>query len=360
MSSDKKLSELSQHFLFSDIPEDFSDIVKNELNLDIWAKYGNLELKNPVIVAPGQMTTSILQLHLIKQAGFAGCVLKSVVAEDKNQRCSMKILRKKPTKVETVYDETDDNGEFPIIHWDGGLDARNLEEYLEFAKEASKIKSPDFQIIASLLGHLPSFDQDFIEEEWIYTTEKLYDLGYRFFEIDFCPFLKEQDHLMNQKTILRWYRKIPEILKKSFKDISVFPKIMNLDYGIDFQIKMVESSLAGNADGVVIANRIYKKEFGCAHGGEELRIRNLQQVERVHCLFQNCSVSATGGIYKGKHIFDYICAGAENVQLLSYLMGKVKKPFEKKGNRFQQVFYKLMLDIEDGYLATLLKKKEML
>ncbi|MCM8814703.1 MAG: hypothetical protein NC931_01765, partial [Candidatus Omnitrophica bacterium] len=108
MSSDKKLSELSQHFLFSDIPEDFSDIVKNELNLDIWAKYGNLELKNPVIVAPGQMTTSILQLHLIKQAGFAGCVLKSVVAEDKNQRCSMKILRKKPTKVETVYDETDD------------------------------------------------------------------------------------------------------------------------------------------------------------------------------------------------------------------------------------------------------------
>lgn len=358
MSPYEKLKEMSQYFLNHDIPENFLEIVSAELNIDVSAKYGPFELKHPVLIAPGQMTVAAEQIRLIKQAGFSGCVLKSVVAEDEKGNCSMIKLRKRPTKVTTVYDDFDTDGKFPIIHWNGGLDTRRLEEYLEFATKAIKLSSPDFPIIASILGHLPSYDENFIEDEWVYTTKRLYDTGYRVFEIDFCPFLKEHDELMNQRTIFRWYRSIPEILKKTFKDIFVFPKILNLDYGIDFQLKIIEASFQGNSDGVIIANRIYKKEYGCAHGGEELRHRNLRQVKDAHQLYRKIEISATGGIYRGKHIIEYLNAGAQNVQILSYLMGKVRKPFEKKGNRFQQVFYELMLNIEDGYFICLLRQKE--
>ncbi|MGB9642357.1 MAG: hypothetical protein ACP5JO_01610 [Candidatus Ratteibacteria bacterium] len=358
MSFSLRLNQLAQHFLFHPIPENFDLIVLDQLQIDIKARYGKHQLKNCLIVAPGQMTTSISQIERIKEAGFAGCVLKSVVAEDEKGHCSMIKLRKKPTYVETVYDNEDTEGRYPIIHWDGGLDVRNLDDYLNFALDAIKFNSSDFLVAASILGHLPSFDSDFNEDEWIYTTEALYKIGYRIFEIDFCPFLKEQDELMNQRTVLRWYKEIPVMIKKIFKDINVFPKIMNLDYGLEFQIKMVESSLGGGADGVIIANRIYKTEYGCAHGGIELRKRNLVQIRKVHHLHPDASISGTGGIYTGKDIVDYINAGCENVQILSYLMGKVKKPFLKNGNRFQQVFYQMMFDKETGYLFYLLKQKE--
>jgi len=353
-----RLNQLAQHFLFHPIVENFTDIIQEQLNLDIRAKYGKQPLKNCLIVAPGQMTTSISQIENIKEARFAGCVLKSVVAEDKKGHCSMVKLRKKPSYVETVYDEQDIEGRYPIIHWDGGLDLRNLDDYLNFAHEAIKLNSSDFLVAASILGHLPSFDSDFNENEWIYTTESLYSIGYRIFEIDFCPFLKEHDEMMNQKTILRWYREIPLMIKKVFNDIQVFPKIMNLDYGLDFQIKMVESAISGSADGVVIANRIYKSDYSCAHGGIELRERNLAQIQTVHRLYPAFSISGTGGIYTGKHMIEYLDAGCENVQILSYLMGKVNKPFLKKGNRFQQVFYQMMFDRDNGYLFYLIKRKK--
>ncbi len=351
----EKLQRLSRELLFSDIPYNFSTIVKDELGLDITAEYGKIKLKNPLLVAPGQMTVSLSQILKIKKAGFAGCVLKSVVAEDENGNCSMIKYRRKPTFVETVYDEDDTEGEFPIIHWDGGLDTRNLDQYCDFAVSCWKHMSPDFIIIASLLGHLPSYQEPLNENEWLYTTKRLYDAGYRIFEIDFCPFLREQNQLMNQKTILRWYRCIPEMMKTRFKDILVFPKIMNLDYGTEFQMKMVESSIKAGADGVVIANRIYISEIGSAHGGKQLRQRNLIQIKKVHKMHPDYTISATGGVYRGSHMLDYIQAGAQNIQILSFLMGKLKKPLEKKTDRFQQVFYKLMLDPEDGYLAGLLK-----
>ncbi len=354
----KHLQELGVYYLERDIPENLSDIIQKELNLDISAGYGSFRLKNCILVAPGQMTTYPSQIQMIKEAGFAGCVLKSVVAEDRKGNCSMARFRRKATYVETVYEPEDRECAFPIIHWDGGLDTRNLNDYLEFASSAAKLMSGDFLIAASLLGHLPSLSEDFIEEEWVYTTEHLYKFGYRIFEIDFCPFLKEENQLMNKKTILRWYREAPLIMRKTFKDIQVFPKIMNLDYGVDFQMEMIETSIASGANGVIIGNRIYKREYGCAHGGNQLRERNLQQIKTVKDKHPETRISGTGGIYSGKHIMDYIECGSDNIQILSYLMGKVKKPFMKKGNRFQQVFYKLVFDTEDGYLACLLKQKE--
>jgi dihydroorotate dehydrogenase len=195
-------------------------------------------------------------------------------------------------------------------------------------------------------------DENFKKEEWVYTAKTLFNLGYKNLEIDFCPQLGKSDALIQKENILWWYENIPSLVKSVCPNISVYPKLMNLDFGPEFQLQMVNASVKGRADGVIVANRTFKKEYGCAHGGRELREKNLQQIQEIKKVFPRISVSATGGIYSGKHILDYLNAGAENVQVLSYIMGKVKDPFVKKvGDKFEQVFYKLMLDTEDGFLA---------
>ncbi|MCL4376842.1 MAG: hypothetical protein M1409_00465 [Actinobacteria bacterium] len=119
---------------------------------------------------------------------------------------------------------------------------------------------------------------------------------------------------------------------------------------------MAEGAVKGGSDGLVIGNRIYKEQYGSGHGGEDLRLLNLQQIKKIKKLFPGIEISATGGIYSGKHVFEYLKAGAKNVQLLSYIMGKVKKPFIKNGNKFENVFHKLLFDSTDGLLFYMLKE----
>lgn len=319
------------------------------------------KLAKLILVAPGQLTTNTTQIEKIKKTGYGGCVLKSVIGEDENGNCSMLNHRKKATYIKTVYDPDDKNGNCPIIHWDGRGDTRNLSEYSKFAEESIKYQGENFLIIASILCHLPSPDEDIKKEEWIHTTKILYETGYRIFEIDFCPALKTENILMDKKNILRWYETIPSIIKSVSPEITVFPKLLNPAYGLDFQLQMAESSVKGKADGLVVANRIFKKEYNCAHGGKELREKNLIQIKEIKKSFPEIPISATGGVYSGKHIFDYLKAGAKNVQILSYIMGKVNTPFPKKsGNKFEKVFHKLLFDPADGLVFCMLKENNSL
>jgi len=352
-----KIEKLKDIFLKEKLSNDFEKKIREITGIDLSSSYGKFYLKNPVIVAPGQLTRTEKQIAQIKEANFAGCVLKSIVGEDENGNCSMILYRNSPTYLKSVYDDFDIDKKFPIIHWDGRADTRNLSEYLEFARNAFKYEEENkFLIIASLLCHLPFPDEEIKKEEWVFTTEKLYETGGRIFEIDFCPQLKKEDEKMNKENILRWYRKIPLIIKSVKENISVFPKILNLEYGIDFQIEMVKAAVEGKSDGVVIANRIYKKEYGSAHGGKELKERNIHQIKEVKKIFPNLCISATGGVYTGKDILDYMEAGAENVQLLSFLMGKTSINFERKGTKFEKVFYYLLFDEKTGLLPSMLKK----
>jgi hypothetical protein len=341
----KKIEELRKYYLENPIDDKFPQIIKNEIGIDLKARYGNFELIHPVLIAPGQLTREAFQIKMIKEAGYSGCVLKSVVGEDEKGNCSMLNQRKKMTYLKTVYDEEDN----PVIQWDGRGDTRNLEEYLKFAKTSFNFSDKNFLIVSSILCHLPG-PEEFKKDEWIYTTKKLYHIGYRFFEIDFCPSLKIEKKI-EKENILRWYREIPMFLKNEFPDIYVFPKILNLEYGIDFQLEIIKSAIEGNSDGVVIGNRIFKEEFNSAYGGKELRERNLIQIKEAKREFPDISISGTGGVYEGRHIFDYLKAGADNVQILSYILGKAKKGFlKKKGNKFEKVIYELFFNPVNGLL----------
>jgi len=350
-----KLSELSEAYAAGSLTDGLTAAVLSELGLDLRASYGGRVLKNPFIVAPGQLTVNTGQVEKIRDAGFAGCVLKSFVGEDGSGVCSMAFQRAKSTFIRTVYDADDPEGVMPIIHWDGRMDTRPLAGYLPFAKRCLEMSGPDFLVVASVLCHLPGPGELFKEEEWAHTLGAFYSLGFRLFEIDFCPSLKKESDLIERENVLRWYRQSPELMKRLYPGITVYPKLLNLDFGMEFQVEMARNAAEGGADGLVVANRFFRQDLNCAHGGKTLFELNLRMVREIRKAVPDIAISATGGIYAGKNAFAYLREGAENVQMLSYLMGKVKKPFRIEDNKFRQVFHRLMFDEEDGLLACMLR-----
>lgn len=359
MDKRKQLQELHEKYSKEHIPSNINEIVEETIGIRLASNYVDIPLANPLLIASGQLTLNLDQIKSARKSGFAGCVLKSVVGEAITGLCSMSMQRKMPTSIKSYYESEDAHREFPIIHWNGRCDARSLDEYMDFARGAKK-KTNDarFVPIASILCHLPLPGDPLKADEWVHTTKRLFDAGYNHIEIDFCPFLKGDNYTDNQKNVLDWYRNCTALMKTVSNEIRVIPKMLNLEWGLDFQVKMAEAAIEGGADGLLVANRIFKSEYNSGHGGIELRERNLAQVKEIKKCFPSLKVAATGGVYNGRQAYEYLKAGAECVQLLSFIMGKVNKPFAKaEGNKFEKVFHKLLLDPNDGLVAAIIDEE---
>lgn len=330
--------------------------VLEELGIDLSARYLDLELRNPIILAPGPLSQTSSQVERAFKAGYGAVVLKSVVGEDRNGGASMRFLRRKPTFMRWYVDESlDPEGRNPTVHWNGGLDTRNLMDYLEFARKAYDVgRRTGMPLIASVLCHLVSGPEDeWNVEEWTYTVGKMCEIGYRHFEIDFCPFLEGEDRAEDKQTVLRWYREAPRVLRDVPYDVKVVPKILNLDFGLEFQVEMVRAAVAGRSDGVTVANRVYRVftdretgvEYGSSHGGLELKRINQEQIKEVRKRGLNMPVSATGGVYTGKDAAEYLTLGAENIQVLTCVMR----------NGLEKAFHNLVFNPQEGVVAILRK-----
>jgi len=332
------------------------EAVKKELGVDLSASYLGLRLRNPLVIAPGPLSQSLRQIERAARAGYGGMVLKSVIGEDKNGNASMRMLRTKPTFVRWVEDEEGN----PVYHWNGGLDLRNLSDYLKFAEKAFRLgRDLRFPLVASFLCHLPKErDEEWKVDEWEFTVRKLCEAASVMYEdepivmeIDFCPFLKREKLAVDEETVLRWYREAPELVKEAASIARVVPKVLNLDFGLDFQVEIVKAAERCGVDGVVIANRFFtrysdprtEEEYFTAHGGKELRLVNQRQISEVKKTL-DISVSATGGTYTGRHVHEYLQLGAENVQALTYIM--------RKG--FEASFRDLMFNRENGLIVSVI------
>jgi hypothetical protein len=355
MDNHQVLEELYKKYISEVIPGNIGEIIEQATGIRLKSNYIDIDLDHPLMVAPGQLTLKLSQVESVRRAGFAGCVLKSVVGEAPDTTCSMSMQRKKPTSITSFYEEYDTLHECPIIHWNGRCDVRSLDEYMIFARDVkASVDNGQFLPVASLLCHLPLPGAEFKEEEWIHTTKTIFDAGYTHIEIDFCPFLSGDNYTEDQKNVLRWYRTCPGFMKSVSSEIRVIPKMLNLAWGLEFQTAIAEAAVEGGADGIIVANRIFKPEYGSGHGGEELRLRNLQQIREIKKRFSDLHVSATGGVYNGRQAWEYLQAGADNVQVLSYLMGKVQTRFDKLGNKYDTVLHKLLLHPETGLVAAMM------
>jgi len=322
-----------------------------EYGIDLSARYTDLKLRTPIVLAPGQLSRFTSQIERAARAGYGAIVLKSVVGEDRDGNASVKFLRRKPTFMRWYIDKRlDPEGRNPTIHWNGGFDTRNLKEHLRFAKEAYEFgRRVEIPIIASILCHLvSSSEEEFKVEEWEYTTKMLCEIGYRHFEVDFTPFLKGEDKISDKETVLRWYREVPKIMREGPYEIKIVPKIMNLDFGIDYQVEMVKAAKEGGCDGVTIANRFFRwfkdettgEEYSSPHGGAELRMINQEQIREVRRRGIEIPINATGGVYTGSDVAEYLSLGAQNVQVLTYVL--------KKG--FENAINNLLFNPEEGLI----------
>jgi dihydroorotate dehydrogenase (fumarate) len=359
MESYREMELIKNDFVAGRIKK-VEDEVRKHIGIDLTSFYLDLELKNPLIVAPGPLSQAVFQVERAARAGYGGMVLKSVIGEDKHGNSSMKSLRAKPTFARWVNDEEGN----PIYHWNGGLDRRNLSDYIKFAEKAFRKGSElSFPLIPSFLCHLPRKvdEEEWKVEEWTYTVARLGEAAssmYKdqklIFEIDFCPFLKREKLTVEKNVILRWYRETPRLIKEAWPDSQVIPKLLNLGFGLDFQIEIMMAAKEGGADGIVIANRFFKKYvnldtkngYFTAHGGKELRVMNQQQIAKIK-KSMNIPVSATGGTYSGKHAYEYLSLGAQNVQLLTFIMK----------NGFEEVFRNIIFNETNGLLASILKSE---
>jgi dihydroorotate dehydrogenase (fumarate) len=338
--------------------KDPEKLIKEEWGIDLSSSYLCINLRNPVIIAPGPLSQSVAQVKSAAQTGYGGMVLKSVVGEDKKGNASMKSLRTKPRFAKWVVDAEGN----PVYHWNGGLDLRNLDDYLKFISEAYKIgRELDFPIISSFLCHLPmNIKEEWRVDEWYHTVSSILEAANSsnkdnplILEIDFCPFLKREKIVSGKNIVKRWYKEAPELVKDVSSEIKVIPKVLNLDFGMEFQTEMVKAAQSGKSDGVVIANRFFRKykdkntneEYFTAHGGKELRELNKEQVAKAKEII-NIPISATGGTYSGRNVYDYMMLGAQNVQMLTYIM--------RFG--FEHAFRNILLNQENGLVSTILDR----
>ncbi len=349
----RELTRLYEYYSKHHLPKDLTERIVDIFGIDIRAKYHHRELPNPIIVAPGQMSMHDNQIDSEDRAGYGGLVLKSFVGEAPNGSCSMDFWRTEGNYTRTYYEPGYRvDGSRPIVHWNGKGDTRNLEDYLPFAVRTYKSRRRCRTVrIASIICHLPGTkDEKWMEEEWLYTTKVLSDVGYKIFEIAFSPTPSVLEKAKDRDIVLEWYRTAPKIMRRARDDIVIYPKIMNMRWGLNYQFQMVEASFEGSSDGVVVANRMFNRKFKSGHGGRALLKTNLKQIRRVRREGLDIPISGTGGIYTGVEAIAYLLAGAENVQLLSYIMGKVKIPINHVDNQFAQVLYELILNPYNGLI----------
>lgn len=336
-------------------PASIGEICRRELGLDLTAFYGKSRLDNPIMIASGQMTRFRGQIDKIVSAGYGGFVFKSFVGECLDGRCSMETFRRASSFIKSVYDQEDVGGEMPIIHWSGRLDTRPMQKYLDFVVDCSSLCDSGCHSVYSFLCHLPKLNEDLLAEEWLHTVRHLMNIGAKDMEIDFCPFLQSENMLEDKCTVLRWYRECTSLIKAHYPDTGIYPKLINPLWDKQFYLDMMEAAVAGGADGLTIANRFFRPEYGSGHGGRELREKNLELVSMCKKVFPDLPIAATGGIYTGRHVFEYLRQGASSVQLLSFVMGKVYRSFICRGSKYRQVMHELIFEPEKGLAAAMLE-----
>jgi len=120
MRMENTLHQLHDLYSTESMPTNFNDIIQNEFGITLTARYADLILKNPLLVAPGSLTVNTTQMTAIRNVGFAGAVLKSVVGEGVDGSCSMVSQRKKPTSVRSFSKPTMSMGNVQLFIGTGG------------------------------------------------------------------------------------------------------------------------------------------------------------------------------------------------------------------------------------------------
>jgi len=342
-------------------PPDLAAMVRDELELDLTARYAGLLLAHPFGKASGQLSLKLQQIDADVEAGVAFIVLKTVIAEDAQSQRTMNEWAVAETRMHVESIQSSDGREGWTVTWRGRGWSGSLDEYVEFfGKAVERAEQSAVPVIPSVKFHLPAGGDEFKVQEYEYTTHRLLEVWERVgrtdrmaLEKDFSPTLAADERSNNPDRILGWLERVPGLIETAGRGrVRLGVKLMNALSDEDFQVRMIDAlqSAAKPAPAyLIVFNRLFDVRRGVAYGGWELSDRNLRVLdlarERLSTLLP---LSATGNIRSGKMMVEYARRGCENGQVHTFFQVPLSEYSATGGSRSARALHTLILHPTDG------------
>lgn len=348
-----------------ELPPDFAAYVRDELHVDLTARYLGCALQHPIGKGSGQLSLNAGQLEDDAAAGLAFVVLKTVIAQDENGIQSMAAWATHETRMAVERRAAADGREGWTVSWKGRGWDRSFEEYLALERAGRDIAAATGMVVLpSVKYHLPRLDEAFRGEEYDYTTRRLAEAWGKpplLLEIDFSPTLAGDALAADRAQILRWLREVPARARAASPvPTRLAVKLMNARFNDAFQLEMMDA--CADADALVCFNRLFDVEQGIAYGGWDLSERNLSVLDafsdRPTARPPVRRFCGTGNIGSGRMILEYARRGCESVQLHTFFQLPLSEYPATEGSRTQRALHALVFDPQRGMIAGMLELEE--
>ncbi len=347
----ERLLELTRH----EPPADLPLLVREELSLDLSARYAGISIPHPFGKASGQLSCTPAQVEIDVAAGIGFIVLKTVIAEDAGGQASMQAWTVPETRMRVERRSLADGRAGWTVTWKGRGWTGNLEAYLQFFEAPlDAARTADIPVIPSVKYHLPAAGDDFRLDEYHHTTSRLLTVwdragcgGPMVLEKDFSPTLAGDDRAQDRAAVLAWLRQVPTLIHRAGGGrVRLGVKVMNALFDDAFQVEMVRTLTLPDSPAafLIVFNRLFDPDRGVAFGGWELSDRNLRVLDM---LFAEQLVlpplSATGNICSGRMMMEYALRGCENGQIHTFFQVPLSEYIAAHGSRTARALHTLIL-----------------
>ncbi len=341
-----------------ELPSDVAAHVRESYRIDLSARYLDYALPHPVGKGSGQLSLNLEQLETDRAAGLAFVVLKTVIAEDPLGERSMGAWAIHETRMRVERRRSSEGREGWTVTWKGRGWDRSFDDYLTLVRAAGDLtRSGAIVAIPSVKYHLPRLNEAFREAEYRHTTGRLAEAWGSSplpLEKDFSPTLAGDSLADEQGQILRWLREVPGRIRAAAGDFPVrlALKLMNARFDDAFQLEMMRA--AGEADALIVFNRLWDKERQVAYGGYELSDRNLRVLAAAPRGVRRPALVGSGNVCSGRMLAEYARLGCESVQLHTFFQLPLSEYPATHGSRPQRALHALLFDPHRGLIAVML------
>ncbi len=342
-------------------PADLPSAIRDELGVDVTARYGGIRVSHPFGKASGQLSCTRRQVEADVEDGIAFVVLKTVIAQASDGSRSMEEWASPETRMVVEERQAIDGRVGWTVTWSGRGWGGSFEDYLAFFADAMQLDNPhDIPIVPSVKYNLPDLGENALLDEYRFTTSRLLDVwgdvgcgGSMVLEKDFSPTLAGDERAASRDRVLEWVSQVPGWIREAGANrVRLGLKLMNAVFDDDFQVEMVRAAAASAPDYLVVFNRLFDRERKVAYGGWDLSTRNLAVLDRLRAARVPLPpLSATGNICSGRVMVEYALRGCENGQVHTYFQLPLSQYLARAGSRTGRALHTLLLHPDDGLVV---------
>lgn len=343
-------------------PSGLAALVREELGIDLSARYAGIDLPHPFGKGSGQLSLNVRQIEADAAAGVAFVVLKTVIAEAPSGERAMNAWTVPERRMRVEQRIAPDGRSGWTVTWKGRGWSGSLSDYLTFFGEAvAAARATDMPVVPSVKYHLPANpDEPVRVEEYEHTTRALLEVwdrvgcgGPMVLEKDLSPTLAADPRAADRGAIRAWLQGVPRLVEAAAPGRTrLGVKVMNALFDDDFQVDMVRT-LAGASPPpafLVAFNRLFDATAGIAFGGWELSDRNLRVLDRLPAAVGGARppLCGTGNIGSGRMMLEYALRGCTSGQVHTFFQLPLREYTASGGTRSARALHTLLLHPTKG------------